>query len=159
MLDKLNIEEALQAKFEDTDRMLEQYRLDDHELMKTKHKKGRRMSQADLIYYVTKENPRIWVERSNYDENVLGFYSELNGHKTHIVAFDKGSLPEWSGALVDNADLAYKEVRGWKTILLRLRAANVVSDKFLDKMDREHGTPGDHKLNDRWNQLKNKLRG
>lgn len=152
-------EEALQMKYEDTDRMLDRYRLYDHENLKNKTARtGKVMHWKDLVRYVIKQNPLIWAETSNNDENVMGFYREFKGEKQYLNAsFEKIGLPEWSYALVDNADLPYKEVRGWKTVLLRLLAIGALTETQVDNIAKKYGTE-DSDQNYRWRQFKFKMR-
>lgn len=125
---RLSAEEQLLKSFEETDKMLQVYRLDDHEELKNAEKRlGKPMSHTDLIRKVTRLNPAIWEEDSINDRNVVGFYTSRNGVKTYLVAFEKGHLPEFSFILVDAADLPVKEKRGWRTVLLRLLAKNALT--------------------------------
>jgi hypothetical protein len=126
---RLSREERLLKSFEETDRALEKYRLDDHEELKNAEKRlGQQLSHQELIRRVVKLNPQVWAEDSNYDKNVVGFYrTNSAGEKEYLVAFEKGILPEFSFIFVDAADLPVKEKRGWRTVLHRLLAKGALT--------------------------------
>lgn len=138
----LSKEEALLKSFEETDRKLEKFRLDDHEDLKNMEKRlGRPMHSNQLIYYVTRTNPHVWAEDSINDSNCANFYMAKDGKKTCCVAaFEKGFLSEFSFILVDTADLPVKEKRGWRTVLLRLLAAGALTwAQVLEVFGDAHG--------------------
>lgn len=113
--------EALRRSFEETDKELIKYRLDDQDALKNAEARmGKPMSHSDLFRRVSKCNPRITMEDSLNDPLVAGFYLTTREGKKYLVAFDKGYLPEFSIVVTDNADLPIKERRGWRTVLLRL---------------------------------------
>lgn len=130
---KLSTHEQLLKKFEDTDVMLNRYRFDDHDHLKdVEARLGQQMTHTDLVYKVTKLNPRIWAEDSINDKNVVGFYTlDAEGNKKYLVAFEKGFLPEFSYILTDAADLPIKEKRGWRTVLVRLLKSKVLTWKQI----------------------------
>ncbi len=145
----LSKEEALLRKYEDTDRQLQRFRLDDHEALKNLPKRmGKVMLHSDLISKIVRMNPRLWAEDSRANpETVVGFYyTNAEGKKAYAVAFDKGPVPEYSFIVTDRADLAVKEVRGWRTVLHRLLKLGLL--KWKDVLD----TFGDplHAANERW---------
>lgn len=125
----LSKEEALLKSFQETDRALQRFRLDDHEHLKdVEARMGKPMLHTDLIRRVLKLNSAIWTEDSNNDSSVVGFYTrDQEGNKVYLVAFEKGILPEFSFILTDAADLPVKEKRGWRTVLLRLLKQNALS--------------------------------
>jgi hypothetical protein len=128
-LKRLSPQERLLASFESTDRMLQQFRLDDHEALKNAETRiGKPMTHAELIQRVGKlTHNRVWAEDSRNDEKVCGFYTVHDGGKKFLCAFDKGPLPEFSFIFTDAADLPIKEKRGWRTVLVRLLKMGVIS--------------------------------
>jgi hypothetical protein len=123
----LSPQEALLRAFEETDRRLQVYRLTDHEELKdTKARFGYPLSFVELIRRVRKINPALWVEDSINMPGHCGFYRYKrpkqpdDPDKEFLAAFPKEVLPEYSIVLVDKADLPIKEMRGWRTVLLRL---------------------------------------
>lgn len=128
-LKQLSPHERLLASFEQTDRMLQQYRLDDHEALKNAETRiGKPMLHTELIQRVSKlTHNRVWAEDSRNDSKVSGFYTVREGVKHFLGAFDKGPLPEFSFILTDSADLPVKEKRGWRTVLVRLLKQGVLT--------------------------------
>jgi len=127
---KLSAEEKLKQSFEQTDHMLDRYRLDDHETLKDQAARmGTPMHHNELIRKVTALNASVWAEDSlTNPTTVIGFYTKLpDGSKKYLGSFEKGFLPEFSYVLVDAADLPIKEKRGWRTVLLRLLKQGVLS--------------------------------
>lgn len=113
--------------------MLMRYRLDDHEDLKNAEARmGKQMAHNELIRRVVKLNPNVWAEDSRTHKNGIGFYTtDSEGNKKYLVAFEKGYLPEFSYIIVDRADLPIKEVRGWRTVLLRLLKQGVLTWKQI----------------------------
>lgn len=140
----LSREESLLRSFEQTDGRLDQYRLDDQDDFKNAAARlGRQMSHQDFVRYVTKLNPGIWAEDSNYDSKVIGFYRLVRGEKKYLVAFEKGYLPEFSIVSTDSADLPVKERRGWRTVLYRLLAQKALTWKqVMEIFGDAHGISG-----------------
>lgn len=139
---RLSKEEILLQSFEQTDKRLQQFRLDDHEELKNVEQRlGRPMSHQELIRKVTTTNPKVWAEESLADRNVMGFYTERNGEKVCLAAaFEKGWLPEFSIIFTDAADLPIKEKRGWRTVLIRLLSSGVLTwAQVLDIFGDAHG--------------------
>lgn len=147
--------ESLAQKYEETDRALQRYRLPDHEDLKQVEKRlGSPILHTELVRKVTKLNPNVWAEDSLADRNVIGFYTMANGQKKYLVAFDKGWLPEFSYILTDRADLAYKEVRGWRTVLHRLLSQGALTMKQIASAFRIAG----HSADGRWLRNTQKFR-
>jgi hypothetical protein len=44
----------------------------------------------------------------------------MSGKKTYLSSFDKGEMPEFSFILCDYQEIPEQEVRGWRTVLVRL---------------------------------------
>ena len=145
----LNKEQALRKSYEDTEKSVARYRLDDHEELKNMEKRmGMPMLANDLINKITKLNPRVWAEDSLANPTtVVGFYYTNNeGKKACAVPFLKGALPEFSFILVDAADLPVKEVRGWRTVLHRLLKLRLITWKDVIT----HFGDTLHSADDRW---------
>src|SRR5579871_748149 len=127
---RLNAKEALLKTYADTDRRLEKYRLSDHnELTKVEKRLGTRMSHTELITKLRKLNPNLHFEDSmNWPNGVGVYYKDHEGNKKYAgTGFEKGYLPEYSYILTDAADLPTKEVRGWRTVVMRLLKAELLS--------------------------------
>lgn len=153
----LSPEEALKKSFEDTEKKVARYRLDDHDHLKdAAQRTGKPMSHQDLIRRVTKCNPRIWAEDSLNDKKSIGFYTTRAGVKKYLVAFEKGVLPEFSFILVDTADLPIKEKRGWRTVLHRLLAQGAL--KWSDIVAIFGDVDGDGARTQRWHRNTKKYR-
>lgn len=133
---KLSKEEALLEKYEDTDRQLKRYRLDDHEELKDEKKRsGYQKHSSELISKVCTLNPKLWVEETVTPRygTVLNFYTTGRDEQGKEIkrclqaAFYPGWMPEFSWLEVDRADLPIKEHRGWRTVLMRLLKAQVLN--------------------------------
>jgi len=152
MTETLSGKEALQQKFEQTDKLLEQYRLSDHEQLKDAEARlGAPLTHAMLIQRVLKLNSNLWAEDSINDSSVVGLYRrDQEGNKEFLVAFDKGWMPEFSIIFTDAADLPVKEKRGWRTVLIRLLKKRALSWAQVKSVFGDvHGT---HERNTRWRQ-------
>jgi hypothetical protein len=138
---RLSGEEALLRSFENTDAMLQRYRLDDHEHLKDADARtGRPMLHTELISRVTRLNGRVWAEDSLNAAGNVGFYHNKGGVKSYICAFEKGALPEYTIIFTDCADLPVKQKQGWRNILLRLLGAGVLTwAQVLDIFGDAHG--------------------
>jgi len=154
---KLSPREALLAKFEETERAVRKFRLDDHDLLKDKDARlGKPMAHTELIRRVVKMNPNVWAEDSINDRNCVGFYTTgPDGKKKYLVAFEKGILPEFSYILVDRADLPVKEKRGYRTVLHRLLLQNAV--KWRDVLE-AFGDTGINEVTARWRHNTHRFR-
>lgn len=102
---------------------LKKYRWHDQEEMTDCARRiGQRMHHSELIQRVKKLNPAIFVEQSINFRESLGFYWQdpQSGKQKYLSCFDKGSMPEFSFLLCDYQDIPEQEVRGWRTVLVRL---------------------------------------
>jgi hypothetical protein len=149
-LKRISGREKLAGLKEDTNKQLERYRLSDHdELKKSEKRTGQMLYHTDVIRRIEKlTHKRVWAEDSNNDTNVCGFYTQFNGAKKFICAFDKGPLPEFSHITTDERDLPIKEMRGWRTVLTRLMQAKVIT---WAQVVYGFGDGIDHAAADRWN--------
>lgn len=139
---KLSAREALIEKQEETNKALNQYRLDDHaELKDVNQRIGSPMWHTEFISRVEKATHRkVWAEDSYRDKEVAGFYTTINGEKTYICSFQKGAMPEFSIIVTDERDLPIQEKRGWRTVLTRLlQTGNIKFYQIKNAFDiREH---------------------
>lgn len=149
--------EALKRTYESTDRMLQKYRLPDHESLKdAEARMGSPMLHTELIRRVTKLNPAIWAEDSRANPTtVCGFYTRGAEGVRFLGAFEKGWLPEHSFILTDRADLATKEKRGWRTVLVRLLNEGVLT---WPGVLRAFGDSHSSIRNERWRQQTQRFR-
>lgn len=127
----------------------ERYRLSDQLELKDKAKRtGEMLFHTELIRRVEKITHRqVWAEDSIRDKEVAGFYTQKQGVKTYICAFDKGPLPEFSIITTDDRDMPIKEKRGWRTVLTRLMQAKVMT---WPQVVYGFGDGIDHAASDRW---------
>jgi hypothetical protein len=128
-LKRISGREKLAALKQDTTKQLDRYRLSDHdELKKAEKRTGQMLYHTELVRRIEKlTHKRVWAEDSNNDTNVCGFYTQHQGVKKFICAFDKGPLPEFSHITTDERDLPIREKRGWRTVLTRLMQAKVIT--------------------------------
>lgn len=104
------------------------YRLWDHADLVNLHKRsGQWMHSSELIWKVQKLNPRLFVEQQiNYPDE-RGFYVDELGKQKYVSGFNKGWLREFSAIAVDERNLQLgDELRGWRTVLLRLLSAGII---------------------------------
>ncbi len=126
----LPLEEALlQFKGEKIEPQLETYRLYDHNDLKDFHKRsGRWIHSSELIYQVTRLNPRIITEQQLNYPNEWGFYLDVCGRKKYVSGFPKGWLREFTAIVVDQRNLMDgDEIRGWRAVLVRLMGLGLLS--------------------------------
>ena len=153
-------QERLDGYKADTHKMLDRYRLSDHEELKKSEKRtGQMLFHTDLIRRIEKiTHKRVWAEDSKHDTNVCGFYTTAtNPDKTSadfgkpvkkfICAFDKGALPEFSHIITDERDLPIREKRGWRTVLTRLMQAKALT---WPQVVYGFGDGIDHAASERW---------
>jgi hypothetical protein len=154
-------QERLDGYKADTHKMLDRYRLADHEELKNTEKRtGQMLYHTDLIRRIEKlTHRRVWAEDSKHDSNVCGFYTSVPNPdklsadfgkptKKYICAFDKGPLTEFSHIVTDERDLPIKEKRGWRTVLTRLMQAKVLT---WSQVVYGFGAGDDHASSERWN--------
>ncbi len=122
------------------ERDLGRYRWPDQpEMVDAERRAGQRMHHTDLLRRVTRLNPAIFAEPSlNYDDS-MGFYhvDPGSGNKRYLSCFLKGDMPEFSSIRTDWQNIPEHEVRGWRTVLVRLLSLRAltwrqVSDEFGD---------------------------
>jgi hypothetical protein len=131
-LDFLPCDEAICRVQEDNDHFSDRYRLSDHsELKNLERRAGTRIHHSELILGVQQINPRIFVQRSiNYPEIPWkwGFYMDVRGRMKYVSGCPDGWLREFSCYEVDERNLMTGyEIRGWRTILLRMLASGLLA--------------------------------
>lgn len=138
---RLSKEEALLRSFEQTDKAVDRYRLDDHDHLKDANARtGRPMAHTELIGRVRRATSNVWAEDSRNAPENAGFYTNKAGVKTYLCAFEKGVLPEYTIIFTDCADLPVKQRIGWRNVLLRLLGAGVLTwAQVLDIFGDAHG--------------------
>jgi hypothetical protein len=120
---------------------LKRYRWHDQdEMTDCQRRIGRRMHHSDLARRVTRLNPAIFFEQSINFKDSLGFYhvDPITGAKTYLSSFDKGEMPEFSFILCDYQDIPEQEVRGWRTVLVRLLTLRALTWRQVEE---EFGDP------------------
>lgn len=136
--------DRLLAAWEDTDRLLEPQRVGGsaHEQDKWKRSPqriGKPMSHLQLERYVTRSNPALYMEVSRNDASIVGFYLRgADSGRRFICAFPRGQLTEWSVIETDAADLPIREVRGWRTVLVRLLKTRCLTFNQVSEIVRAH---------------------
>jgi hypothetical protein len=126
-LHTLSSEESITKYAEETERVLDQYRLSEHQQMKDSWRKRGHMHSSEFIVRVKRMNPTLFVQQQINQPNHWGFYADVRGKLTYLSAFTKGWVPEYSYILADDRDLPIDEMRGWRTCLTRLLGMGVVS--------------------------------
>lgn len=102
---------------------LQKYRWDDQQdMINLKMRRGRMMHRSELILRVKRLNPNIVVEQQINFDDCLGFYAldQVSGKKKYLSSFSKEWMPEFSYIVLDWQDIPETEVRGWRTVLVRL---------------------------------------
>jgi hypothetical protein len=153
---RLNPEEAVIKEREDLLRIESKKKLiAQDELEKVERSEGPRIHYTDLIRRLRKLNPgirgkhgmegsvAIYIKKrpDEYTEaDILG-EPPPNGiffvdHK-YIGGFKKDAIPEWGYVTVDSSHVAVREFRGWRSILIQLVKAKVITyrkavDEFGD---------------------------
>jgi hypothetical protein len=151
--ENLRNDEALAYLHHKNERDLKHYRWGDQEEMTDCQRRiGQRMHHSELARRVKRLNPAIFYEQSINFPDSLGFYhlDPMSGKKTYLSSFDKvsydidkaifdqGPMPEFSFMLVDHQNIPEQEVRGWRTVLVRLLTLNALS---WQQVDEEFGDP------------------
>jgi hypothetical protein len=127
--ENLRNEESLARIQHLTRKDLDRYRWPDQEEMTDFARRcGERMHHSELIRRVNHLNPAIFVEQSINFPDCLSFYhvAPQTGVQTYLSYMDKGDMPEFSCMIVDEKDIPEKEIRGWRTILVRLLTLNAL---------------------------------
>jgi hypothetical protein len=114
------------------------------ELQQIERSAGPRIHTSELIKRLQKINPGIHVKdgkwgsvalyykkkRFEYKESDF-FETPPNGefftHHKYVGGFELGWLPEWGHVTVDSSNVALHEVRGWRSVLISLIKAKVIS--------------------------------
>jgi hypothetical protein len=111
--------------------MYETYRLSDHNMLKNLYMRGGTwLHSSEFILKVQQLNPKVFVEHQINYPNEWGFYIDVLGKQKYVSGFSKGWLREFSAILVDDRNLQLgDELRGWRTVLLRLMASGVLEWK------------------------------
>jgi hypothetical protein len=115
--------------------LYETYRLSDHNMLKNLHmRSGQWMHASELILKVQKLNRGIFVQQQiNYPEE-WGFYADVLGRQTYVSGFSKYWMREFSAIVVDDRNLMEgDELRGWRTVLLRLLSFGVLSWRSISR--------------------------
>lgn len=112
------------------------YRLSDHEMLRNLHMRaGRWMHASELILKVQRINPKIFIEQQLNYVDQWGFYLDVRGVQKYISGFDKHWMREFSAIHVDDRNLMFgDELRGWRTVLLRLLSFGAVEWKAVQRI-------------------------
>lgn len=142
--------EAIAHLNEKNERDLKRYRWHDQaEITDCFRRIGERMHHSELIRRVTSLNAHIFVEQSINYANSLGFYHQdpQTGERKYLSCFDKGAMPEFSFILCDYQDIPEEEVRGWRTVLVRLLTEKALTWRQVKE---EFGDPINDLNANRW---------
>lgn len=102
---------------------------------RTQERPDYQLTPAQMMKRLIKLNPNLYFERSKAAPKQMGIYlldPSLDGGKRFIVGMHADDpMPEYS---VLNAEGAYEEKRGWRTVLYRLLKERLVSQGQVDVM-------------------------
>jgi hypothetical protein len=89
---------------------------------------------ARIIGRLKKLNPNLWFEVSNADKNKTGVYILKNDgkggqEKQFICGMETELSPEFSVRVVDEQGKLKGEIRGWRTMLMRLIKAGFIQQE------------------------------
>jgi hypothetical protein len=107
-------------------------------------------SLGSLALYIRKKPDEI--EESDYegyldDAGNLRRKSEFFIDHKYVGGFEKEPLPQWSHVLLDSSHLATREIRGWRSVLMRLIKARVIS---YESAIEQFGNPELDQRSGRW---------
>jgi hypothetical protein len=130
---KLSPEEGVAKLKEGNKKLASAHKIPNQELLENKGMaQGVEMSPADLIRRIQKLNPNLLVEQGGIPNAVAvrKFALDEDGllGKKYVTGFyvDR-ALPDFSSIIVDNNGLPKREIRGWRTVLLALMNADVLT--------------------------------
>ena len=134
----LSKKEALLEKQESTYQALEKHRLPfQQDYTDMASRRGRMMHSNDLFRRLKKIIPRFYVVPGNM-EGYAALYYIPEGNIKYICACPVGMLTEYSVYILDDRDLPKKDLRGWRTVLIRCIEAGIVTE---DAVRKEFGHP------------------
>lgn len=161
----LNPEEAVAREREDLLRIEAKKRIHGQdELEKTDRSLGPRMFYTEILRRLRSINPEIHVLEGSpgsvalYAPKRKEEYHESdfldippNGsffiHHKYVGGVLKDWLPEWGHVTVDTSNVAHKEVRGWRSVLIGLIKAGIIP---YDKTIKEFGDPQNDQRSQFW---------
>lgn len=95
---------------------------------------GRPMMSNDIIRRLRKLNPNFIFERSIACPHVMGiYYPDKQSGKHHLFGFEAGISPEFSVRKKNDKGEFAGEVRGWRTVLMRLIQNRYISGPKAEK--------------------------
>lgn len=98
---------------------------------------GRALQPSEFIRLLQKANPKIIVEKGGYPNAVAVRYPTWNPdenemQRKYISGFLVNDvMQEFSHITVDEKGLPHREVRGWRTVLIALNKAGILSFKDI----------------------------
>lgn len=97
--------------------------------------KGQVLHTGDFIRLLQKICPGLIVEPGGYP-NAVALRRWVNGEKKYVTGFELGYIPEYSSIIPDENGLPFKEVRGWRNVLVSLTKQGLIN---MEALKREFG--------------------
>lgn len=131
---RIGLTEGLAKIKEDNQKLIDTKKLPGQALLENKDMAiGRAMHTSEFIRIIQKLNPKIIVEKGGYPGCVAVRYPTWNEdekemQKKYISGFPApATMQEFSNITVDAKGLPHREVRGWKSVLLALVKAGILT--------------------------------
>jgi hypothetical protein len=135
---------------EDKNRRLDKYRIPDQEDRKASRGRwGRAMQSSELILKIARIAPSVFPMDGRIEGDISLIRRRPSGYVDYIAYTNSGLLPEYSIVVVNEDNLPLHELRGWRTVLLRLIKAGVVTEEQVNK---EFGLPSDGEISRFWRE-------
>lgn len=136
---RLNAEEGLAKIKEENLRQAAANKIADQDLLEdTKAALGMPMQPSDLILKLQKLNPSILIQKGGVKNAVAVRFPKFDSEtgkveQTYITGFYMDApLPEFSSVVVDRRGLPFRELRGWRSVVLALVNAGALTLKQVD---------------------------
>ena len=131
---KINLTEGLAKIKEDNQKIVDTKKIQNQSLLENQDMAvGRAMQPSEFIRLLQKMNPKIIVEKGGYPNCVAVRYPTWNEdekelQRKYISGFPVNEvMQEFSHITVDDKGLPHREVRGWRTVLIALIKAGILS--------------------------------
>ncbi len=131
-----NGDEILAREREKTTAMLETKKVKDQKTLEDRQAAmGRVLPTGEFIRLLQKICPGLIVEPGGYP-NAVALRRWINGEKKYVTGFELGYIPEYSSIIPDENGLPFKEVRGWRNVLVALTKQGLIN---MDALTKEFG--------------------
>ena len=126
-------DEAVSKLKEENDAQREKFRLPGQEERKRADLRwGRAMHSSELITRLRRLIPSLYVQNGNIPGD-LSLYDVRNTRVEYLGYMHEGEMPEFSIVHTDRDDMPVREQRGWRTVLLRLVRAKVLTEQQVNE--------------------------